>query len=248
MVTGAGSGIGAAVALALARHRVNVIGLDVSDAEFHRYQREMEGDGIDDGRLKLLKTDVGSKEDVEAAFRLADERGGADILVNNAGVVDYRRIIDSDMERLQRLLNVNVLGMSWCTRLAVESMRKRKAEGHVININSVLGHEIPWRPLSESEGSNGWSLYPACKHACVAMTHTVRRELAALQEPRIRITSISPGLVKTNIANHSSEVSKILKQIPALLPEDVADAVIYALGTRPQVQVTELTIQRTGEA
>ncbi|XP_026675296.1 farnesol dehydrogenase-like isoform X2 [Ceratina calcarata] len=230
IVTGAGSGIGEAVALALIRHNVNVIGLDVGD--FHVLRNETESN-----RLKLVKADVSSKKDLEDAFGFAEERGGVDILVNSAGVVDYKRIIDSDVETFQRLLNINVLGMSWCTKLAVESMRKRNVEGHVININSVLGHEIPWRPLSESDGSNGLNLYPACKHACVAMTHTVRRELATMDEPKIRITSISPGLVKTNIAKHASEVAKILEELPALLPEDVADAVIYALGTRPQVQV-----------
>ncbi|EFN86974.1 farnesol dehydrogenase isoform X2 [Harpegnathos saltator] len=111
---------------------------------------------------------------------------------------------------------------------------------------SVLGHEIPAKPLSEIIGCNGWNLYPACKHATVALTHTVRRELAAIKSP-IRITSISPGIVKTEIAKHSAELQELLDEVPALVPNDVADALIYALATRPEVQITELTIQHTGE-
>lgn len=108
-----------------------------------------------------------------------------------------------------------------------------------VSHGSVLGHEIPSGFLSEIDGCNGWNLYPTCKHGNVALTHTVRRELAAIKAP-IRITSISPGIVETDIARHTSTISKTLKNIPALRPEDIADAVIYALGTRPEVQVSLL--------
>ncbi|CAD1479988.1 unnamed protein product, partial [Heterotrigona itama] len=105
----------------------------------------------------------------------------------------------------------------------------------VLHGASVLGHEIPSGFFSEIDGCNGWNLYPTCKHGAVALTHTVRRELAAIKAP-IRITSISPGIVDTDIARHSPQVANVLKNVPALRPEDIADAVIYALGTRPEVQ------------
>lgn len=54
-------------------------------------------------------------------------------------------------------------------------------------MHSVVGHEIPMTSLSEIVGCNGWNLYPTTKHATVALTHTVRRELAAIKSP-IRIT------------------------------------------------------------
>ena len=126
-------------------------------------------------------------------------------------------------------------------------MRERNVEGHIFNVNSVLGHEIPSGPLTEIDGCNGWNLYPASKHGTVALTHTVRRELAAIKAP-IRITSISPGLVETNISEHSQPVAEVMAMTPCIRPEDVADALMYALGTRPEVHITELTIRRTGEA
>ncbi|XP_011868157.1 PREDICTED: dehydrogenase/reductase SDR family member 11-like, partial [Vollenhovia emeryi] len=61
--------------------------------------------------------------------------------------------------------------------------------------------------------------------------------------------SISPGLVNTNLsAGHSEEIKKdFYEKVPTIQPKDVADALIYALGTRPEVQITELTIQHTWE-
>lgn len=172
------------------------------------------------------------------------DSSGVDIMVNNVGAIDYKRVIESDRRTFQRLLNINVLATSMCINWAVRSMRQRNVEGHIFNINSVLGHKIPSGSLSEIDGCNGWNLYPTCKHGTVALTHMVRQELAAIKAP-IRITSISPGIVKTNIAQNVPQLTDILKKTPALQPEDVADALIYALGTRPEVQITELSIQPT---
>lgn len=51
------------------------------------------------------------------------------------------------------------------------------------------------------------------------------------------LQSISPGFVKTNITKNSKELADLFDKVPSLVPEDIADALIYALGTRPEVQV-----------
>ncbi|XP_076678717.1 farnesol dehydrogenase isoform X2 [Andrena cerasifolii] len=248
VVTGAASGIGEAITAALLKKGVNVLALDIeakklSHASF-KWKNRVEGQGI----LCIMPCDVTNETDVSRAFSYAvNDWTGVDIMVNNVGVTDYTRVIESDRKAFERLLNINVLGTAVCINRAVRSMRQRNVEGHIFNINSVLGHEIPSEFLSEIDGCNGWNLYPACKHGTVALTHTVRRELAAIKAP-IRITSVSPGLVGTNISKHSQPVAEAMAIIPCLQPEDVADAVMYALGTRPEVQITELTIRRTGEA
>ncbi|KAL6442776.1 hypothetical protein ACFW04_002682 [Cataglyphis niger] len=111
-------------------------------------------------------------------------------------------------------------------------------------LQNVMGHYIPAK--SSEDAALDFNLYVASKHATVALTHTVRREIADFK-PSIRITSISPGIVKTNIASQSEKMRNIFEKIPFILPEDIADAIIYALGTRQEVQITELTIQHTGE-
>lgn len=244
VVTGVASGIGEAIAITLLRNMVNVIGLDIR-SELCLADKFQENETR--GQFRYMSCDVSKPENLEDFFTLVEENsGGVDIMVNNVGVTDYSRVIESDRRTFQRLLNINVLATSMCINWAVRSMRQRNVEGHIFNINSVLGHEIPSGSLLEIDGCNGWNLYPTCKHGTVALTHTVRRELAAIKAP-IRITSISPGMVKTNIAQHTPRLKDVLNKIPALEPEDVADALIYALGTRPEVQISELTIQHTGE-
>nr|XP_034173678.1 farnesol dehydrogenase-like [Osmia lignaria] len=246
VVTGAASGIGEAITAALLKNKGNVVALDIRFEELLLAARKWE-QIKHRGNIRCMYCDVSEPTNLEEVFSTIErEWKGVDIMVNNAGMVDYTRVIESDWETFQRLLNINVLATSMCVNWAVRSMRQRNVEGHIFNINSVLGHEIPNGSLSEIDGCNGWNLYPTCKHGTVALTHTVRRELAAIKAP-IRITSISPGIVNTGIAKHVSQLTDVLKRIPALRPEDVADALIYALGSRPEVQISELTIQRTGE-
>ncbi|CAK9829262.1 Farnesol dehydrogenase [Anthophora retusa] len=243
MVTGVCSGIGSAIVAELLRNKVNVLGLDVN-SEVLKFPLEQQFNATYCG----FRCDVSNETDLEYAFSCVNTVfGGVDIMVNNAGVIEYTRVIESERKTFEKLLNINVLATAECIKRAVQSMLKRNVEGHIFNINSVLGHEIPNGFLSEIDGCNGWNLYPTCKHGTVALTHTVRRELAAIKAP-IRITSISPGIVRTNIAKHSPNVSAVLEEIQALEPEDVAKALMYALNTRPEAQISELVIQRTGEA
>ncbi|XP_043528569.1 farnesol dehydrogenase-like isoform X2 [Frieseomelitta varia] len=247
IVTGAASGIGRAIALALLEKRVNVLALDVQSDKLSTLTNKWE-QLKERGNLCVRRCNVSNEQDLDNAFSFVENTDewnrGVDIMVNNAGVIEYTRVIESDRMAFERLLNINVLATAVCINRAVRSMRQRNVEGHIFNINSVLGHEIPSGFLSEIDGCNGWNLYPTCKHGAVALTHTVRRELAAIKAP-IRITSISPGIVDTDIARHSPQVANALENVPALRPEDVADAVIYALGTRPEVQGGE--IDRRGE-
>ncbi|XP_053595809.1 farnesol dehydrogenase [Microplitis demolitor] len=245
VVTGACSGIGRAITVSLLCKEINVIGLDINVQEFTKIKEKVSSTPRA-GFFNGIECDISRIKDISDAFDTIEKQfSGVDILINNAGVSDYRRIFDADRESFERLLNINVLAVATCTRAAIQSMRDKGVQGHIININSVLGHEIPMKGLSEKDGSNSYNLYPACKHATVAMTHSIRRELSEAKLG-IKITSISPGLVKTNIASKTN-LKNLFDEIPALEPEDVADAVLYALGTRPHVQISELTIQRTGE-
>ncbi|KAH0946515.1 hypothetical protein HN011_004292, partial [Eciton burchellii] len=249
VVTGAASGIGEAITRALLRKGVNVVALDIqkeklaSLAEWQLTAKEREGFSA---ALHPIHCDVSVEKDIDAAFQQIDAYGGVDIMVNNAGVMSYRCIIDSNRKEFERLLNINVLAVAVCTNKAVRSMRDRNVEGHVFNINSILGHRLPSSSFSEVKSLNNFNMYPVCKHANVCLTNIVRREIVAVKAP-IRVTSISPGCVKTNIAEGCEEIQQILEKIPTLKPDDVADALIYALGTRPEVQIIELTLQHTNE-
>ncbi|XP_015182123.1 PREDICTED: farnesol dehydrogenase-like isoform X1 [Polistes dominula] len=244
VVTGSASGIGKAITCALLERKIIVVGLDIQNEEDTKT-----ADNTNNKRNGYypLRCDVTREDEVDDAFLFVEEKlHGVDIMVNNAGVIDYRRIIESDRKTFEKLLNINVLAVAVCINRAVRSMRKKNVEGHVFNINSMVGHAIPAGHPCDEEGSNGWNLYPATKHASVAITETVRHELRAVEAP-IRITSICPGIVKTEIASNNAGVVKAVYSNPTLLPEDIADALIYALGTRPEVQIAEMVIQIRGE-
>jgi len=126
-------------------------------------------------------------------------------------------------------------------------MRANNIDGHIIHINSINGHIVPNFP--------GLSLYPASKHAVTALTETLRQELNQIGS-KIKITSVSPGAVATEIAknNHflineeTIELTKNRFRTPAkaLEPEDLADSIVYVLSTPPHVQVHELFIRPLG--
>lgn len=244
IVTGSASGIGKAITRALLERKIIVVGLDIQNEEDTKTADNTKNKR---NRYYPLRCDVSCGDELDAAFSFVDEKlNGVDIMVNNAGVMNYHRVIESDRKTFEKLLNINVLAVAVCINRAVHSMRKRNVEGHVFNINSILGHIIPSGSFSDVEGSNGWNLYPATKHASVALTETVKQELRAVGVP-IRITSICPGIVKTEICGNDTNIKNLMYSRPILLPEDIADGLIYALGTRPEVQISEMKIQVRGE-
>ncbi|XP_043500005.1 farnesol dehydrogenase-like [Polistes fuscatus] len=244
VVTGSASGIGKAITRALLERKIIVVGLDIQNEEDTKTADNTKNKR---NRYYPLRCDVSCEDELDAAFSFVDEKlNGVDIMVNNAGVINYQRVIESDRKTFEKLLNINVLAVAVCINRAVRSMRKRNVEGHVFTINSITGHRIPSGSPSDIEGSNGWNLYPTTKHASVALTETVKNELRAAGAP-IRITSICPGLVKTEICGNNTIIKDIVFSVPVLLPEDIADALIYALGTRPEVQISEMSIETRGE-
>ncbi|XP_018316996.1 farnesol dehydrogenase [Mycetomoellerius zeteki] len=237
VVTGAGSGIGEAITHALLQNGINVVALEVQKGRLAKLDAECKREGFA-GKLYTICCDITHEDEIDAAFSHIETLGGVDIMVNNAGVVASSRVIESDRKTFERLLNINVLAVAVCTNKAVRLILKRNVEGHIFNINSVLSHYLPL------DGMPDFNLYPATKHASLALTDTVRGEIAKIKAP-IRITGISPGIVSTNIVMDAR--NDFFEKVPSLQPKDIADALIYALGTRPEVQITQITIQHTRE-
>lgn len=102
------------------------------------------------------------------------------ILINNAGKAQGNtNLIEGDKELWKNILDLNVLGLCIATREAVKSMKENDVDGHIIHINSVLGHIVPNFP--------NLNLYPASKFAVTALTETLRQELNSIGS-KIKIT------------------------------------------------------------
>ncbi|XP_055623913.1 farnesol dehydrogenase-like [Toxorhynchites rutilus septentrionalis] len=234
VVTGASSGIGAAIAKELAKAGMVTVGLA------RRVQRiEALADQLPEecaNRLHARRCDVSKEQDIYEVFAEIRHRfGGIDVLINNAGIVrDTLLFADDGSEPLRDILNVNVIGLTLCSREALKSMKERSVDGHIIHINSIAGHKVMNFPQM--------NMYAASKHAVTAITETMRNELREMKT-RTKVTSISPGTVKTEIIPNLEES----EGFPMLQSEDIAAAVLYVLGTPPHVQVHELTIKPVGE-
>ncbi|KAJ8964929.1 hypothetical protein NQ317_015395 [Molorchus minor] len=222
IVTGASSGIGAAIAQQLVKE-----GLKVAALARRRDKLEVLATKLysEKGKLYPITTDVSKEEDILNAFRWIKENlGPVHILINNAGIFRSGDLSEGDTEDWKSSLNVNVIGLCIATREAIRDMKANKVDGHIIHINSIVGHNILALP--------GWNIYPASKFAITALAETLRVELK-LAKSKIKITSLSPGPVHTEILPDSimELIERMVEQKEILESEDIADAVIYVLST-----------------
>ncbi|KAJ9585023.1 hypothetical protein L9F63_020633 [Diploptera punctata] len=232
VVTGASVGIGAAICKELVKKGLKVIGLARRVEKIEELAKSLKSEK---GQLYACKCDVTKEEDIKKAFEWVKlNLGGADILINNAGFAKVESLIEGSAEGWRNMLDLNIYGLSLCTKEALQSMKEKGVDdGHIININSVAGHISP--PVG------AMAMYSATKHAVTVLTEGLRKELVT-RKSKIRVTSLSPGLVKTEMPSE-----EFLATNPYLEAENIAEACLYILGTPPNVQVHELTIIPVGQ-
>jgi len=237
IVTGASAGIGAATVERLVEEGLQVVGIARRSERVEELSKKLAGKK---GKLYAIKADLTKEEDILKAFKwVTDNLGPVNILVNNAGLGQNTNLVEGDTKKWRRVFDTNVLGLSIATREAVKIMRANNIDGHIIHINSILGHTVSNLPNT--------NVYPASKYAVTALTETLRQELNQIGT-KIKITSISPGVVATEFLTAAEYViDESSKKRPALQSEDIADSILYVLSTPPHVQVHELIIKPVGE-
>ncbi|GAB0091874.1 hypothetical protein DMENIID0001_067630 [Sergentomyia squamirostris] len=236
VVTGASSGIGAEIAKDLTKVGMVVIGVARRAEKIDELRMELP----EEHRKNLhgIKCNVMIEDEVTSTFAQIEEQfGGIDVLVNNAGIYDpsMKLFQEGNASKISETINTNITGIISCTREAFKSMKKRQFPGHIINMNSISGHYVPNLPTDYY-----FNVYAATKHALTALTETERQEFAK-EKLGIKVSSISPGIVQTELSPHFSK--EALSDFPHLSPQDVSQAILYVLGTPSHVQVQELTIK-----
>ncbi|KAL7740664.1 hypothetical protein ACLKA6_000037 [Drosophila palustris] len=239
VVTGASSGIGAALVVDLVNAGLVVVGLARRVERIKELQKLLPAERSD--KLIPLFCDVGNEDSMNEAFDVIEKQlGGVDILINNAGSFQDGRLVDMPISLIQQTVQTNIMGIVMCTQRAFASMKARNFDGHVILINSILGHKV----FSPTPGhAPQINIYPPTKHAVTALTEMYRQEFMGLGT-RIKITSISPGIVDTDILpdNVRDSVAETM-----LKPENIAQAVLFAIATPPHMQIHEMIIKPVGE-
>lgn len=235
-VTGASSGVGRAVAYRLAAEGMRVVAVARRSKRLDGLLRDVTMDELP-GEMMVLQVDLLDEDQILAAFRSVRERwGGVDVLVNAAGHGHLAPLLSGRTEHWREMLELNVISLSVCTREAVQDMLRRNVAGHVIHISAMAAHRVP------TDGG----VYSASKFAVRALTEALRQELRAIASP-IRVSSISPGFIETEFAEHyhkrKSHNFDFYQKYEVLKPEDLADAVCFSLSAPAYMQVHDMLIR-----
>ncbi len=237
-ITGASSGIGEATALALAGEGAAVaLGARRKD----RVDALTDRVSAAGGEATAFEVDVADEQAARSFIEEASEgMGGLDILVNNAGVMLLGPVEGADTEEWRAMVNVNLLGLLYCTHAALPLMREGGG-GHIVNVSSVAGR-------SANAGS---AVYNLTKFGVTAFSEALRQE--ALYS-NIRVTCVEPGFVETELHGHNENpavVDAIEKMREStgevLVADDIAQAIAYAVGQPQRVGINEILIRPTGQ-
>jgi len=236
-ITGASSGIGEATALAAASAGAAV---SLAARRADRIEALAQRIVADGGRALAITTDVGVQEQAEAfVARTHSELGRIDVLVNNAGVMLLGPIENAPTEEWRRMIHANVFGVLYCTHAALPLMREQ-GTGHIVNVSSVAGR------IARA----GSGVYNLTKFGVGAFSESLRQECVPLG---VRVTTIEPGAVGTELAGHNrpevlGAMAKRFAGVTPLASEDIANAILYAVGQPPNVSVNEVLVRPSGQA
>ena len=205
VVTGAGQGIGRAISKRLAADGHDIVAVDLNP-ETAAATADMLG-----GQWR--QCDVSDSESVAA---LAASLDPVDVLVNNAGIWIFAGMDDMTPADVRRVLEVNVMGVFYCTQALVPLMRSGSA---IVNLSSNAAFS----------NSPGVGIYPPSKAAVESMTQTLARVFC----PEVRVLAVAPGMTLTPLAQMwGEEELKKRAQLNAMkrhaTPEEVAGAVVGA--------------------
>lgn len=220
VVTGAGSGIGEAVATLLHEEGVKVILAGRNKDKLQNVANQLAQDSV-----KVVPTDVTKKEEVDELIKIAQQTfGGLDIVINSAGQMLSSKITDYQVDEWDSMIDVNIKGTLYTAQAALPTMLEQSS-GHFINIASISGFEV----------TKSSTIYSATKAAVHTITQGLEKELA---KTGVKVTSISPGMVDTAITAAYNPTDR-----KKLEPQDIAEAVLYALTQPKHVNVNEITVR-----
>jgi len=220
LITGATSGIGRATALAFAREGAKVVAAGRRTTEGQSLVHEIETAG---GNAIFVQTDVADEDQVKALIaQTLAIYGRLDIAVNNAGIEGdkFKPLTEQSLENYHAVMNCNVLGVMLCMKHQLPFMQKQQS-GVIVNTASVAG----------VVGSAGMSVYGASKHAVIGLTRSAALEVA---KQGIRINSVSPGIVVTEIFDRFAAAGSTLEIANSLHPmgrvasaEEIASTILF---------------------
>jgi NADP-dependent 3-hydroxy acid dehydrogenase YdfG len=234
LITGASSGIGEAVAARLVGEGHHVVaGARRTDRLTALAERTAAVASRSGGSLHPVRLDVTDRSDVAAFVETARARTGrVDVLVSNAGVMPLSRLDSLLVDEWDRMIDVNVRGLLHGIAAALPHFTAQ-GSGHFVTVASIGAHQVV--PTS--------AVYSGTKYAAWAITEGLRQE----SDPSIRVTTISPGVVTSELADsitdHGAAEAMGTYRAHAIEPDAIAAAISYAIGQPADVDVNEIVIR-----
>ena len=236
-ITGASSGIGEATAIACARAgAVVALAARREDRLEAVAARIRDAGGVATTRVTDVSDEAQARAFVEGAHA---EHGRLDALVNNAGVMHLGRIEGAPLDEWRRMIDVNVMGVLYCTHAALPLMTAQ-GSGDIVMVSSVGGRVTP--PLS--------GVYCLTKWGIGAFAEVLRKETIG---SGVRVVVIEPGRVESELRTHVrqevlDELGPGFAELVGLDADAVASTIVFAIAQPPNVSFSEILVRPTASA
>jgi len=234
LITGGSTGIGAEVARLLASQGAHVAIAARRKDKLDNVVATIDAAG---GIARAYSLDVTDKAQVEAvvAATVADF-GRLDVLINNAGLMPIRPMAEVNTDEWDAMIDVNLKGTLYGIAAALPRFIAQES-GHIINLSSVAGVKV-FAP--------GGTVYSGTKFAVSAISEGLRQEVG----DRIRVTSIAPGAVESDLKHSTSGTARdtVLEFYEKAIPAaSVARAVAFAIAQPADVDINEIVLRPTAQ-
>jgi len=229
VITGAGGGIGRAAAESLAREGMRLILLGGHNTEKLNETCRIAGQYT---QCVMMPGNLTDLKFIESALdQISESFGVIDVLINNAGAALNCSFADVTEDDFDRLMDINIKVPFFLTQASLKLLKKSEGAS-VINISSVTGHQ----------GYPEQSVYSASKHALLGFTKSFANEY---YKENIRVHAICPGGVYTDMIKIARPD---LTPEGMILPQDIADIILFLLENRGNAVVDEIIVHRVNKA
>lgn len=214
IVTGAARGIGKAITIRFLKEGLCVMALDKDEAELAVLLKELDSD------LTVYPVNIASYNQIEKFFaQLSESDTTPYALVNNAGIFPGTPFLEYRKDKIEEVLDINLLGPIFMTQHFGKLLKSRNASGVIVNVASIAG-----------QAGSADTIYGISKSGVIGLTKNAAMALA----PNIRVNAVAPSMVQTElIKNVSAERTAVFKANELLKedihPEDIANSVWFLL-------------------
>lgn len=237
LITGATSGIGKASAKALAKMGVNLVISGRREEKLLKLKAKLEEKYEID--VCTLTLDVRHQKEVEKELAKVLKKKSITILINSAGLaLGLERIDKGSLEEWERMIDTNIKGLLYVSRMVIAHMRKNR-HGHIVNVGSIAG--VMTYP--------GGNVYCASKSAVHTLSEAMNIDLVGTN---IRVANVAPGAVETEFSKvrfhgDKEKADAVYEGYEPLSAKDVADLICYILNAPLHVNIQDALIMPTAQ-